>query len=254
MYESIGPFKDFMQQMVGIVRVSGAQKQLDPCSIDLTYAKKLPVMKNGAFAESNDVYVLRNVVKEDVKKVEAMSIAKKAADELIAKVPQGWDGALGAINKEYGASDGNDMFTIQPMQGLKRISEQEVRMMRLRSLHDPVQSMYVNRYAHQKDFIDRLYSMLEPEKTAATDMPKLMEFKPNMSYYVIKSMSRNAVDANSLEEKGRLALMHDYVNGQSLGFEYFMADNIIRRTGFEWDEELRGRPVQQELPPAEEVI
>ena len=130
------------------------------------------------------------------------------------------------------------------MQGLKRISEQEVRMMRLRSLHDPVQSMYVNRYAQQKDFIDRLYSMLEPEKTVATNVPMLMEFKPNMSYYVIKSMSRNAVDANSLEEKGRLALMHDYVNGQSLGFEYFKADNIIRRTGFEWDEELRGRPVQ----------
>ena len=30
MYESIGPFKDYMQQMVGLVRVSGAQKAIRP--------------------------------------------------------------------------------------------------------------------------------------------------------------------------------------------------------------------------------
>jgi hypothetical protein len=260
MYESIGPFKDFMQHVVGLARITGAEKAGEPCSIDITYAKKLPIMKDGRFAESNDVYAVKDAVKEDVKKLSAMPAAKQAAEALLADIPkQGWDNALAEINKQYGVAPAEankpENFRIEPMQGLRRISEQEVRMTLARALHNPVQQMYIKRFVIQKELIDNFYSLLEPDKTVATNVPMLVEFKPEMTYYVIKNMSRTAVDLAAYQQmKDRLAFMQDYLHGQSQGFEHFKADNIIRRMKFEWDEKARGMPVRPETMPEEDVI
>jgi len=258
MYESIGPFNDYMQKLVGLVRIAGAEKAGEPCSIEIAYAKKLPAMRGGTFAESNDVYAVKDAVKEDVKKLEALSIAKQAADALMAAVPsQGWDKVLAAVNKQYGiapaeANKPADTFKIEPLKGLRRISEQEVKMMQARAAHDPVQSIYVNKDAQQKQLLDKFYSLLEPDKTVATNVPMLVEYAPEMSYYVIKSMSRTAVDPAAYQQmKGRIALMQDYAHEQSLGFEHFKADNIVKRMKFEWDGKAKGMPVRQEMPPEE---
>jgi hypothetical protein len=260
MYESIGPIRDVMQKVVGLVRITGAEKAAEPCSIDLTYAKKLPVMKDGKPAESNGVYAVRDAVSEDIKKLEALPLAKEAAQALMADVPsQGWDKALAAVNKKYGVApaDGNkaDTFKMEPIQGLRRISEQDVRIMLLKAAHDPLQTSYVKRYTLQKELVDKFYSLLEPDKTIATNVPLLMEFKPEMIYYVVKSMSRNAVDPNTYQQtKDRIALMNDYISGQSLGFEHFRPDNVIRRMGFQWDEKARNMQIRQELPPQDDVL
>ena len=256
-YESIGPLRDYMQKTVALVRAVAAEKAAEPCSIDLTYAKKLPVMKDDKLAESNDVYAVKEAVKEDLRKLEAFPIAKKAADALLTAIPvQGWDKALEAVNKQYGiapAADNNkpvDTFKITPVRGLKRVSEQEVKMMQAKAAHDPVQSMFIKRDAQQKQLIDDFYSLIAPNKTEATNVPMLVEHKPNMTYYVIKSMSQNLVDPNTYQQtKGKIALMQDYVHGQSLGFEHFKADNIIARMNFQWDEKTRNQAVRPELPP-----
>ena len=255
-YESVGPFNDYMQKLVGLVRITGAQKAGEPCSIDITFAKKLPVMESGKFADSNEVYAVKDAVKEDVKKLEALSIAKQAADALMAAIPtEGWDKALAAVNKQYGIAPAEanmpvDTFKLEPLKGLRRISEQEVKIMQARAAHDPVQSIYVKKYAQQKQLIDKFYSLLEPEKTVATNVPLLVEYKPEMGYYVIKSMSRTTVDPATYQKvKSQIALMQDYIHGQSLGFEHFRADNIVKRMKFEWDGKAKGMPVQQELPP-----
>jgi hypothetical protein len=258
MYESVGPFNDYMQNVVALVRITGAQKAGEPCSIDITDAKKLPVMKGSAFAESNDVYAVKDAVKEDVKKLEAMAIAKQAADALMAAIPTlGWDKALAAVNTQYGIASAEankpaDTFKLEPLKGLRRISEQEVKMMQAKAAHDPVQSIYVKRYALQKRLLDKFYSLLGPDKTVATNVPMLVEDTPDMNYYVVKSMSRTTVDPATYQKmKGQIALMQDYTHGQSLGFEHFKADNIIKRMKFEWDEKAKGMPVRQEMPPEE---
>jgi hypothetical protein len=258
MYESIGPLNDYMQKVVALVRVVGIEKAGEPCSIDITYAKKLPVMKDGAYVDSNEVFAIKDAVAEDIKKLEAMSIAKQAADALLAAVPaQGWDKALEAVNKQYGvaAAESNkpaDTFKLEPLKGLRRVSEQEVKMMQARVAHDPVQSIYAKKYGQQKQLLDKFYSLLEPDKTVAANVPMLVEYKPNMSYYVIKSMSRTTVDQSTYQQmKSQIALMQDYIHGQSLGFEYFKADNIIKRMKFEWDEKAKSMPVRQDVPPEE---
>jgi len=89
-------------------------------------------------------------------------------------------------------------------------------------------------------------------EAVATNVPLLVEYAPEMSYYVIKSMSRTTVDLATYEQmKNRIALMQDYTHGQSLGFEHFKADNIVKRMKFEWDEKAKGMPVRQEMPPEE---
>lgn len=258
MYESIGTLNDYTQKVVALVRVTGVQKAGEPCSIDIAYAKKLPVMKNGALAESNDVYAVKDAVKEDIKKVAALAIAKQAAETLLAAVPQqGWDKALAAVNTQYGVAPAEsnkpaDTFRIEPLKGLRRVSEQEVKMIQARAAHDPVQSIYVKRYAQQKQLLDKFYSLIEPDKTTATNVPMLVEDTADMSYYVVKSMSRTAVDPAAYQQmKSRIALMQDYTHGQSLGFEHFKADNIVKRMKFEWDEKVKAMPVRQELPPEE---
>jgi hypothetical protein len=98
--------------------------------------------------------------------------------------------------------------------------------------------------------LDKFFSLIEPDKTVATNVPMLVEDKADMGYYVVKSMSRTTVDPAAYQQmKGRIALMQDYVHGQSLGFEHFKADNIIKRMKFEWDERAKSMPVQQDIPP-----
>jgi hypothetical protein len=258
MYESIGPFNDYMQKLVGLVRITGAEKAGEPCNIDITYAKKLPIMEGGKISESNDVYAVKDAVKEDVKKLAARSIAKQAADALMTAIPtQGWDKALTAVNKQYGiapaeANTSANTFKVEPLKGLRRISEQEVKMLQAKAAHDPVQSIYVKKYAQQKQLLDKFYLLLEPDKTIATNVPMLVEYAPEMSYYVIKSMTRTTVDLATYQKmKDRLAVMQDYIHGQSLGFEHFKADNIVKRMKFAWDEKVKGMSVRPEMPPEE---
>jgi hypothetical protein len=198
-------------------------------------------------------------VKKDVEKLEALNTARQAADALLAAVPKdGWAKALAAVNKQYGIAEGNkpaDTFKVEPLSGLRRVSEQEVRMMIARTMHDPVQSVYVKRYAQQKELVDTFYSLLEPDKTVATNVPMIVEFKPQMAYYVVKSMSRSAVDPNTYQQsKDRVAFMQDYINGQSFGFEHFRADDIIKRMNFEWDEKTRNMPLRPDMLPEDDVI
>ncbi|MDO8302478.1 MAG: hypothetical protein Q7T18_04465 [Sedimentisphaerales bacterium] len=261
MYESIGTLNDYTRQTVGLVRIIGAEKAGDPCTIDVTYARKLPVMKDDTFAESNDVYAIKDAVKEDIKKLESLAITKQAADALMAAVPtQGWDKALAAVNKQYGIAPAEsnkpiDTFKVEPIKGLRRISEQDVKVMQARAAHDPLQSLYIKKYGQQKELVDKFYSLLEPDKTVATNVPMLVEYKPDMSYYVIKSMSRTTVDPAAYQQmKGQIALMQGYVHGQSLGFEHFKADNILKRMKFEWDEKAKGMPVRSDIPPDEDVL
>ena len=128
-------------------------------------------------------------------------------------------------------------------------------MMLAKAAHDPVQSAYVKKMVGQKKLIDEFYSLLEPGKITATNVPLLMESKPEMSYYVIKSMSRNNVDTDTYQQnKDKIAVMQDYISNQSLGFEHFKADNIIKRMDFKWDEKAKGMSVRPEMPPEEDVL
>jgi hypothetical protein len=257
MFESIGPLRDFAHEVVALVRVVGAEKAAEPCSIELTYPKKLPLKQDSQFAESNDVYAVKDDVKKDVKKLEMLPTAKKIADTLVElSHKEGWDKALEAINKEYGvaAADSNQAktFTVNTMKALKRISEQEVRMARLRGIHDPLQMTAAKKYLQQKELIDTLYSLVlaDPNKSVAKNVPTVMEFKPSMRYYAIKSMSHSLVDPNTYQQnKDRIAFMLDYVQSQSLGFEHFRADSIIERLNFQWDEKARNIPLRPEVPP-----
>jgi hypothetical protein len=247
-----------MGQVAAIVRVRAFEKSHEPSTIELAIAKKLPTAAKGTtgITDSNDVYAVKTSVREDLKKLAAFELAGKAANEMIKAVPQvGWDQAIAAANKAYGKDANDTPFKIQPLNGLKRISEAEVLQSRRQSHEDAARSLYANMAAEQKKLMDRFFALLPGSETQATNVPLILESKGFMQYFVIKSMTRNNVTTEQYNQyKAQMAFVDDYSQGQSLAIEFFRPENILKRTDFKWDDKTRNQHVQPMELPQDDVL
>ena len=94
--------------------------------------------------------------------------------------------------------------------------------------------------------IDAFYSRLKDNQTEANDVPLVIEFKPQLDCYAVKSLRRNLVTMQDYEQsRQRTAFTEDYRLSQSMAIEHFMPDNIIKRLNF--------RPVNEPNKPAEKT-
>ena len=62
-----------------------------------------------------------------------------------------------------------------------------------------------------------------------------MEFKPDMSYYCLKSISVKRLNKEEYEKAKALRVYkEDVVQSQSLAAVHFSPENILKRTNFRW--------------------
>jgi len=257
-WESIGVLTDYMQQSAAIVRVVDFKKAHEPENISVAFPKRLPVDVNGTITESNDVYVLKTFVADDAKKLSVLAIAKQAASALLKAVPEkGWDEALADINKEFGTSeDSNEAtFSIQPLSGIRRISEENIQLIKRQAAEEPGREGMAGMYQAQKELINKLFELIPADKAQAGNLPQVIEHKAGMAYYVVKTLSQTLVTDEQLDQiRGQVAIMNELVNSQTMGLELLMPDNIINRLNFKWDEQKAAMPVEQEQIPTGDVI
>ncbi|MCP4261798.1 MAG: hypothetical protein GY774_30505 [Planctomycetes bacterium] len=283
-YKNIGPLKDLLGspwaglmdtsgQIMSIARVIKTAKAQEPKSIDQTFSTKSPSFDPDK-KDEEDVYSVRDKVTEDLKKLNAMGIAKNKADEFItASARDGWDTTIDKFNELYGkktAKDPNDPdaaelsaeeerlaepFKMQNLPGMRRISKAALQTMVAQSAGNPAAHAFLNGRRKQQQLIEKLYSLVPQDSNSIEDLPLVIEFKPDMSFYCIKNLSVRRLSLEDYETiKGTKLQREDYIQSESIVAVHLNPENILKRMKFkqaETDEpEEEGTDVPEESEAA----
>jgi hypothetical protein len=85
----------------------------------------------------------------------------------------------------------------------------------------------------QRRFIDKLYSLVPQNSSTANNLPILMEFQPEMSFYVIKNILVKRLSLEDYEKnRTQLFFKEDESQSQSMAPVYFNPENILKRMNF----------------------
>ena len=257
MYQNIGPLKDlwgspwsgFMDtsgQILALVRVIKTAKSAEPQSLDQTFSTKSLTFETDAKDDAEDVYSVREKVTEDLKKLAAMETAKSKAEEFISlAATDGWDSTIDKFNELYGkkaTGEPNDSdtfenvtkpFKLQNLAGMRRVSKAALKTMAAQSAGNPTAPLFLSGRKKQQRFVEKLYSLVPPDSSTVDTVPLLMEFKPDMSFYCIKSLSVQRISLQEYEKIKTMRLQaENYVQSESMVAVHFNPENILKRMNF----------------------
>ena len=250
LYENIGPVRDIAGQIMAVVRVTKAEKASEPESINQTFAKSS--LKFDEVPDAN-VYSIRDIVTEDLKKLSAMDTTRKKAEEVIRLAAKsGWESAIDKFNKLYGQptkqnkKEDANAFELQNFTNLRRASSIALETEVLQSAGNPARRLLVNRVVNEDQLIGRFYSLIPQDNNTIDTLPLVIEFKPDMSYYCLKSLSVKRLDQELYDRvKALQDYKEDFIQSQSLAPVHFNPENILKRTKFKLVEENETPPEPQ---------
>jgi hypothetical protein len=256
-YENIGPVKDFAGEIMALVRITKAEKAAPPESIDQTFSKSTITLEQPEEDPNNEeVYSVREKVTQDLKRLAAMSTTENKTNEFIALAQDSdWDTALNKFNEIYTqANEETDpnqtqpdqsepnAFTVENLMGLRRIPKKTLQTMIMQSKDNPAGRVFVQEVRQwltvdelriQSRFIDKLYSLVPPDSNTVDTLPVAMEFKPDLSFYVIKDITVDRVTQDQyVETKAMQAYQETHIQSQSLTAAHFNPENILKRLNF----------------------
>lgn len=241
MHENIGPMKDMFGQIVVLMRIVEAQKASVPESINLTFDNSS--LKPGLSEEQGSTYSVKEKVGEDLKNLWAMDKAKDEADRFVIQIANdGWETAIDKINELYKQTGGlqpddPNVFTLRSQQEVKRLSLADMEMLNAHQASYPAAQVLIRDNQIGANFLNRLYQLVPTDSNNLDAVPQVVEFKPAMSYYVIKNLSINRVYNDDYEKSKSLFLYsEDITESQSLAVVHFNPENILKRTNFRWIE------------------
>jgi hypothetical protein len=250
LYENIGPAKDILERIMVVVRVTEAEKTSEPESVNQTFAKGSLKFDEDQEQPGENVYSIREIVAEDLKKLSAMDTTKNKAEEFInLAVKDGWESTVDKFNKLYGQPDkqsGEDanVFELQNLTNLQRASSMELETVALQSAGNPARRLLVNKAEKENRLIGQLYSLIPQDSNTIDTLPLVMEFKPDMSYYCLKNISVKRLEQEQYDKiKAVQDYKEDFIQSQSLAPVHFNPENILKRMNF--------RPVKEDKEPAD---
>jgi len=250
MFVSIGPFTDSMGTIVAMARVIETKNSTVPTDINFSYEKSLPIVFEDDRQQEEKTFVLKEKVKQDCRKLAAFEKARQKANEFVELAKsKGWEAAIEKFNSLYPARDGNENqknFEIQSWKQKGRISQTDIEAAKLSTPQLPGAERFVNQSIIYAKLIDEFYSLFKSNQTQAENVPAIIEFKPQLACYVIKSLSRSPATIEDYEQsRQQIAYKENYILSQSMTLEHFMPDNILKR--------LNLRPAYEPNKPAEKT-
>jgi hypothetical protein len=256
MYENIGPLRDLLGKIMVLVRVIKAEPACEPQSIDQTFSIDGLVLDPNEHPESENIYSVREKVTEDLKDLAAMDTARSKAEEFVKLAEKdGWDSAINKFNDLYGepAKQGPNepnVFWVHTLPDLRRVSNAILQTLAVQSVGN-LSAAKLAKTEVAKQFVDKLYSLVPQDSNTIGTAGLIMEFKPDMSFYVIKDISVKRLNqAEYARIKPHWLYREDSVQVQSMAAEYFNPANILKRVNFRWAEGY-GETKDANAPPEE---
>jgi len=263
MYEMVGPLEDPMaarspdvsDKIMAAVRIVRAEPAAAPESLDTTYSTKTLRVGSLTADQEDETYSVKEKVVEDVKVLAAWETTKNRAQEFKKLAAEdSWENASKKFNEQYGAQatdDPNDpnVFDSQNLFGLRRISADQLNLIATQRSNVPGSADLIRQLKVRGRFVDRLFAQA-PDKPKAAQSPKLMEFKPEQSFYCIKSLTVNGLNQQQFKDmKGRILSRQSHTEIQSLAAVHLNPQNIIERMDFKWSAKV----VKEESESKEEA-
>jgi hypothetical protein len=88
----------------------------------------------------------------------------------------------------------------------------------------------LRQFAIEQRFVNRLYSLIPADEDIAPNLPVVLEFKPDQSFYCLKNVSIRRLDQQRFQTmKTNLVAQADRVESQSLSVIHFNPENILKR-------------------------
>jgi hypothetical protein len=273
MYTNIGPARDMLElqggsgEMIALVRVVQAVKATEPDDVDYTYSTKSLVFDPNAEQEKEDIYSVREKVTEDLKKLAAMKTAKSRADEFIGLVSDGdWEGTVEKFNEMYGKEtqpDPNDpnmpvakTFELENLTRMRIISQENLDALAALNEGNPAARYFANERNKSSMLVKQLYSLIPADSNSVENLPLIMEFKPDMTYFCIKNLTVKRLWKEDYEKVKSMRLFtEENIQSQNLAVIHFNPVNILKRTNFKLvdaEEPESTAPAESEEAPEED--
>ncbi len=266
-FENIGPVKTLLTQMMKdnsgqimlLTRVIKAIKASEPESINQTFSTNTLELGQNEQQKEKDIYSIKEKVAEDIKKLTALDVTKSKAEEFVALAASNdWDSALSKFNELYGKKEKKDpndpnTFRLESLKDLRRILNEQIITLSIQNKDNPVARLIINNAKIEKQFVDQLYLLVPQDSNTPDKLPLIMEFKPNMSFYIIKDISVNHLKQQQYEQaKAARLYRENQIQSQNLAAIYFNPENILKRMNFrpaqtnEVATDVNNKPLKQE--------
>jgi len=259
MVQSIGPVRnpmvdrtpDLSGQIMAIVRIVAVAPAGVPENLNVEYSTKALTLGDTSIDDADHMHSVKKQIIEDLKTLAAWEATKSKAQELIElATKESWDAAVNQFNELYGAqakADPNDpnVFEVQNLAGLQKIPSEQMDFIATQAANSPGAMKFLLQLATEQRLVNRLYSLIPAQSETLEKAPLVMEFKPDQSFYCLKSLSIQRVDQQQFQSmKPTLLLRKEHVETQSLAAVHFNPANILKRTRFE--------PIREDEPAADD--
>ena len=260
MYLSVAPIEDksASDKIMAVARVVKAIKSSVPENVDVTFSKQPLVLDPNDEDEKENTFSVKENVIKDLKSVAAMETAQEKANEFIAMATsqddEVWDNVIEKFNELYeqeypkdpNASEAKDSnepaFKLEELYALTRFTNETILTI-AHNENSPAVEGIKNMLNKESQFLNLIFSKA-PQESSVQDgnepefKPVLVEFKPDLSYYVFKDISlRNLWKENYERMKSSMAYSQDLSESQSLVIEHFNPSNILERMDFRFAKE-----------------
>ncbi len=244
MYQNIGPLRDYLSEMMIVVRVVEAEKASVPENVNVAFSTESLKLEQADDLEKAQVYSVKEKVTEDLKKLAAMDITKSKAEEFIKQAEKtDFDDAVEKFNALYGqqdrtqSTDPNDelsqTFTKQDLTNVPRISSLALEALAVQNKDKPTGQFVLADRKKQQLVVDHFYSLVPQDSNSLDTAPVVIEFKPDMCYFCIKEISINRVYQQDYQNvKAAVFYKEDIFQAQSLAVVHFNPENIVKRMNF----------------------
>jgi hypothetical protein len=256
LYENIGPLKDVREATQGYAgksmllgRVIQAEKAAVPENIDQKIDRRTVIFDN---EDDGDVNTIKQFVVEDLKRLAARDIADIMAREFVQLADKdGWEAAIEKFNELYhkgvkGAEgDANTIshFALQKRTGIRRISERDFAAIEIRYEGDPMARELLFRNNVERLLIDELYSLVPPDANTLPKPGVVVDFKPTLSYYCLKSITVHRLNKDQSDK-----ILEEFQDAQVLAVVHYNPENIAKRMNFSIIKEQKGSDKPESSP------
>ncbi len=245
LWETIGPMEGYNYSAAKgegsyvsvLCRVVDVKPAGEPETVDTVYNTAGIAFDKGE--ADQQVFDLKKQVSEDVQKLAAMDTAKARAEEfkqLVAK--SNWDAAIKDYNAKYGPKDPNKPEPTDKTLRLETMNRQvlggqsDLQKMRQIMQDDPSRAKMVRMQLVRNDRNTMFHNLLG-DKTATGIITESFEFKPDLSYYVVKEVTlKSANTEDYLNSKGYAAMRAAMTDASAMGLVHLNPANIQKRLNY----------------------
>jgi hypothetical protein len=250
LYENIGPLKDALEPTEGyggknmmLVRVIAAEKAAEPKSVDEKLDRRT-VRFDQKPAAGEDTNSVRELVIEDLKRFAAMDKTNEKANQFVqVAAKDGWDAAVDKFNELYGSaarktdanavSNDKKTFALQTRTGLRRIPDTRLATLETRHKGNPMAKGILDRTRAEGMLVDKLCAVLPNDANTLASSGAIVEFKPTMSYYCLKSLTIHQLYQEQFDKaKAMVTINDDFVGSQAFAAVHYNPENILKRMNF----------------------